>query len=78
MAVKEKETPEQLDRRLGLERKCAQVGKLLGLSCPPGVGYALLFFDFGEGGNLAYMSNGDREDMVKALEELLERWRGIS
>jgi hypothetical protein len=37
----------------------------------PGAGFALLLFDFGEKGNIAYVSNANREDMIEALGELL-------
>jgi hypothetical protein len=37
----------------------------------PGIGFALLLFDFGDGGGMAYMSNAEREDMIQAVEELL-------
>ena len=38
------------------------------------VGFALLFFDFGPGGYMHYCSNAQREDMKRALRELLQRW----
>ena len=41
------------------------------------VGFALLIFDFGEDGNLAWVSNAEREDMIKALQEFIEK-EGIS
>lgn len=37
------------------------------------VGYAVLLFDFGDDGTLAYTSNGDRGDMIRALRELLTK-----
>ncbi len=39
------------------------------------VGFALFLFDFGEGGNLSYVSNAQRADMVKNVEEWLGRQR---
>jgi hypothetical protein len=38
--------------------------------CAPGVGFALLLFDLGSGGSIAYMSNARREQMVQLLKEL--------
>jgi hypothetical protein len=38
-----------------------------------GIGFALLLFDFEAPGNIAYASSGVREDMVKALRELLDK-----
>lgn len=40
------------------------------------VGFAILLFDFGDTGSLAYASNGKREDMVPVLEEMAERLKG--
>jgi hypothetical protein len=47
-----------------------------GLFGPRRAGYALLLFDFGDSGSMAYASNGKREDMIKALAELLVKLRG--
>lgn len=69
-----KETPEQIDRRLALERKAGEMAQTIGDACPPGVGYALLIFSFGQGGNLAYMSNGDRDDVARVLREWLTHY----
>ncbi len=40
------------------------------------VGYAVLLFDFGDSGTMAYASNAKRDDMIKALAELLVKLRG--
>jgi len=37
------------------------------------VGFILMLFDFGQGGNLAYVSNGDRAGTIAALREWLAR-----
>jgi hypothetical protein len=37
------------------------------------LGFALIVFDFGKGGN-QYISNGKRTDMIAALRELLGKW----
>ena len=38
------------------------------------VGFLVMLFEFGkEGGYLAYASNGDRDDMIKTVEEWLAR-----
>jgi len=39
-------------------------------------GFALFVFDMGEGGHINYISNSNREDMVKTLMEFLEKWKG--
>ena len=38
-----------------------------------GIGFALLLFDFGGKGNLAWISNAQRPDMIKALGEFIEK-----
>lgn len=35
------------------------------------VGFAVFVFDFGDTGDLAYISNSSRDDMIKAVEEWL-------
>lgn len=76
-----KETPEELDRRIELERNAREIADTLGPCCAPGAGFALFIFDMGEGpggGAFCYVSNADRTSMAKALRELLDRWdRGI-
>lgn len=37
------------------------------------IGFALFVFDFGDAGNLSYVSNAERPDMVKAVKEWLAR-----
>lgn len=38
-----------------------------------GYGFALLMFSFGEGGNMFYTSNAQRDDIVKAMREFIEK-----
>lgn len=44
------------------------------------VGFALLTYDFGEDikgtGRVNYVGNGEREDVLIALKELIARWEG--
>jgi hypothetical protein len=70
------ETPEQAMKRLRFEEHCADIGRSIGDVMPPNVGFAFLMFDFGEGGNMAWISSGQREHMIKVLEELLAKLRG--
>lgn len=42
------------------------------------LGFALLVFDFGGKGNLAWISNAKREDMLKALQEFMDKQGGES
>lgn len=52
------------------------IGEAIGAALPPGKGFALLFFDFGPGGEMSYASNGNRQDMVKALKEAVKMIEG--
>lgn len=60
-----------------VESYVGELGRIIASSgaCPPGIGFALLMFDFGEGGTMAYTSNAVRADMIAALEELLKTLR---
>ncbi len=50
-----------------------RIGRKMKQQLPPGVGFALLVFDFGEKGNLAYVSNADRADMLVAMREFIAK-----
>jgi len=56
-----------------MQRLLKDVGMKVASACPPGIGFALLVFQFGPGGFMTYASNGQREDMVKAMRELIAR-----
>ena len=45
------------------------IGTTIGAMLPKGWGVTLFIFSFGEGGSLFYISNADREDMLKLLDE---------
>lgn len=49
------------------------LGHKLGLSMPPGWGFALFLFSYGEGGSMFYISSAQREDIIKSLQEFLAR-----
>lgn len=59
-----------------LEKICRDVGRIIGSAVPKGTGFALLVFDFGEGGHMTYVSNSQRRDMVKALREMITKLEG--
>jgi hypothetical protein len=40
-----------------VEKLLRDIGELLKRSCPPGYGFNLLIFTFGDGGNMFYISN---------------------
>jgi len=41
----------------------------------PGVGFAVMLFDFGQGGAFAYASNANREDFIRMLSEAQQKLR---
>lgn len=71
-----RESVEQLEERLELEEACAALARPLAQALPEGVGFALLLFDFGSGGNMAYVSNANREDMLAAQQEMIAKLGG--
>ncbi len=42
------------------------------------MGFVLLTFDFGEGGTTSYISNCEREGVIKAMQEFIGRQDGNS
>ncbi len=58
------ETSEQVDVRLELERKCAEIGKVIASRAD----VVLFLFDWGEGGNMAYFTN------IPKAREGVQRW----
>jgi hypothetical protein len=49
------------------------IGHRVGDGLPPGYGFLLLIFNFGEGGNMFYVSNGERQDMMTAMREFIRK-----
>lgn len=43
------------------------------VTLPPGTGFIVLAFDFGEGARLEYISNAKREDALKAMKEFIDK-----
>ncbi len=62
--------------RLDLEDTCRAIGQAIRAAVNQaaphgGLGFALVLFDFGDAGNMAYVANGDRRGVIATLEELL-------
>lgn len=55
-----------------IEAKCRELAPIIDRRLPPGCGFALLIFNFGERGGMAYISNAERESMIKGIEEWLQ------
>ena len=56
-----------------LENRAREVGIMLRGIMPEGVGFAFLMFTFGDDGWMTYASNAERADMIKALNEMVEK-----
>ncbi len=70
MTKREKEEPIPGVVRADMQAIASAIEKTL----PKSHGFALLVFDYGEGGRMSYISNARREDMHEALRELLGKW----
>ena len=57
------------------EKMLNEIGQILRSACPEGYGFSLLVFSFGEGGNMFYTSNAQREDMIRAMQEFIQKFR---
>ena len=51
------------------------IGQRLKAAMPSGYGFSLLIFTFGEGGNMFYTSNAERETMIQAMQEFIAKSR---
>ena len=57
-----------------IEKKLEEMGKIIGGQLPKGWGFTLLMFDYNTTkGSMFYISNGKREDMVKAMMEFISK-----
>jgi hypothetical protein len=58
-----------------IEARLAVIGNRLrdAIEAVPGYGFALLIFQYGEGGNMFYTSSADRADVIAAMKEFIER-----
>lgn len=53
-----------------LEKRTEMLGRAVGKQLPEGVGFALVTYDIGETGHMAYIANGDRHDVMALFREL--------
>lgn len=67
------ETPRFEVRHPEIEKHLKGIGATIAGVLPKGIGFTLLLFEFSEEGGMYYMSNAQRKDMIKALEEFLEK-----
>ncbi|HSN21675.1 MAG TPA: hypothetical protein VLS49_13415 [Usitatibacter sp.] len=55
------------------EESARRIADELKRSLPPGTGFAVLVFDIGMRGNLAYVSNAERASMLEAMREFIAK-----
>lgn len=60
-----------MSTRAELEQASRGIAERIKVGLPSGVGFTLIVFDFGVGGNLAYISTAQRADMVNTLKEMI-------
>ena len=53
-----------------MEANLRQLGRIIGEQMPPDIGFCLMFFHFGPVSEMTYLSNAERQDMIRALREL--------
>lgn len=61
------------EQKADSENKMRRLATFIANQLPKGYGFALLVFKFGKAGTTNYISNAEREDMVKALRECADR-----
>jgi hypothetical protein len=49
------------------------IGHRIGERMPAGYGFMLMIFNYGEGGSMFYISSGEREDMMRAMREFIQK-----
>jgi hypothetical protein len=69
------ETIVQKQVRFVLEQQTREIAEKVKAWCPAGVGFLLFLADYGEKGNLAYVSTCDRVDAIKLVVDWLARQR---
>ena len=55
------------------ERQMQSISRVVGNMVPQGWGFTVLCFSFGENGFMNYVSNANRQDMIKSLREMVEK-----
>lgn len=63
----------ELARRVVLEEKTVELARRLREEMPIDTGFALVLFNYGVAGSMAFASTGRREDTMAMLRELLDK-----
>ena len=59
-----------------VRERLQELAQYIAVVLPPNTGFVLLAFDFGPGGRTEYVSNADRQDVVKLLREFIAKTEG--
>ena len=62
-------------RNAEAEALLKEIGSRFKEVVPAGFGFAFMLFEFGEKGSMFYTSNAQREDMIQAMREFIEKFR---
>ncbi len=60
-------------RNKEIEDLLRDIGQRLKEVMPKDYGFSLLIFNYGEGGDLFYISSAKRDDMIKAMKEFINK-----
>lgn len=60
-------------RNIYIENLLRDLGRKIKSLMPEGWGFTLMIFNFGDKGNMFYISSAERKDMVEAMNEFIER-----
>jgi hypothetical protein len=60
----------------GAEKALREVGGILKEQMPPGYGFMLMIFEYGEKGAMFYLSSAVRADMIETLKEFIKKLEG--
>ncbi len=53
-----------------------KLAQVIDAALPPGHGFALLIVEFGDEGNLSWISNVERDDMIATMKDFIPRHEG--
>jgi GTPase len=57
----------------GAERALKEIAGMLKDRMPPGYGFSLFVFEFGDDGAVFYVSSAQRKDMLNVLKEFIKK-----
>ena len=60
-------------RNADAERALRTLATMIDEQIPDGMGFGLFLYDFGAGGAMFWISNGQRADMINALKEWIAK-----